>query len=402
LTRVAIVAGEASGDLLGAALIKALKERWPEIEFYGIAGPKMIAEGARSLYPMEKLAVRGYVEVLKHLREIVGIRSGLVRRILEDKPDLFIGIDAPDFNLGIEAKLKAAGIRTVHYVSPSLWAWRPERIHSIGKSVERMLVMFPFEQALYEKAGIPVSYVGHPLADAMPLEPDRREARAQLRLGGSAVGVALLPGSRVSELEFHADLFIETTRALHAKRPELRFFVPLATRETRDYFEERLYKLEARELPITILFGHAQLALHACDVALVKSGTAALEAALARCPMVVTYKLSAFTYWFVSRKALLPYYSLPNILAGEFIVPELLQDEATPGNLAQAIGNWLDNKAARERLRERFASLHETLAKGHDERLSQALAPYLNRNNTNNARSEEFSAANPGVAMRGR
>ena len=400
MTRVAIVAGEASGDLLGAALIKALKERWPEVTFFGIAGPKMIAEGAEALYPLEKLAVRGYVEVIRHLREILAIRTGIYREIVRQRPDLFIGIDAPDFNLGLEAKLKAVGVPTVHYVSPSLWAWRPERIHSIGKSVDRMLVMFPFEEEIYEKAGIPVSYVGHPLADALPLEPDRLEARAQLRLGSRNTGVALLPGSRLSELEFHADLMIETARILHAKRPELAFFVPLATRETRDYFESRLYALEARELPITILFGHAPLALHACDVALVKSGTAALEAALARCPMVVTYKLNPLTYRLVTRKALLPYYSLPNILAGEFIVPELLQDQATPGNLAQALGNWLDNKVARERLRVRFASLHESLAKGHDERVSQALAPYLNRNKTNNARSEDPSAGSR-AAVRG-
>jgi lipid-A-disaccharide synthase len=261
--------------------------------------------------------------------------------------------------------------------------------------------MFPFEQALYEKAGVPVSDVGHPLADAMPLEPDRLEARAQLRLGGAAVGVALLPGSRVSELEFHADLFIETTRELHAKRPELRFFVPLATRETRDYFEERLYALEARELPITILFGHAQLALHACDVALVKSGTAALEAAFARCPMVVTYKLNALSYWLITRKALLPYYSLPNLLAGEFIVPELLQEQATPGNLAQALGNWLDHGAARDRLRVRFARLHAGLAKGHDERVAQALAPYINKNIQNHAPPSSY-ASDRLAAVRGR
>jgi lipid-A-disaccharide synthase len=400
LTRVAIVAGEASGDLLGAALIKAVRERWPDTEFYGVCGPRMVGEGARAIYPTEKLAVRGYIEVIRHLREIAGIRSGIYREVLRDRPDVFIGIDAPDFNLGLEAKLKSVGVKTVHYVSPSLWAWRPERIHAIGRSVDRMLVLFPFEEAIYEKAGIPVSYVGHPLADQMPLEPDRREARAQLRLGASQVGVALLPGSRMSELEFHADLLIRTARELHARRPELRFFVPLATRETRDYFENRLYALEARELPITILFGHAQMALHACDVALVKSGTAALEAALARCPMVVTYRVSPLTYRLVKRKYLLPYFSLPNVLAGEFIVPELMQEEATPANLAQALGNWLDNKAARERLRARFASLHESLAKGHDGRVAQALAPYLNRNNTNNARSEDL-AADPRVAVRG-
>ena len=377
--RVAIVAGEASGDMLGAALIRALKERWPDIDFYGIAGPKMIAEGARTLYPMEKLAVRGYVEVLRHLREIFAIRLGLRKQILADRPDLFIGVDAPDFNLGLEARLKAAGIPTVHYVSPSIWAWRPERIHAIARAVDHMLVMFPFEEEIYRKAGIPVTFVGHPLADTMPLEPDRREARAQLRLGGSPA-VALLPGSRVNELELHADLVIETARELAEHRPELRFFVPLATRETREYFEGRLYALEARELPITILFGHARLALHAADVALVASGTATLEAALARCPMVITYRLNRLTWWLVKRKALLPYAGLPNILAGEFIVPELLQDDATPANLAQALGNWLDNKVAREHLRGRFASLHAALAKGHDERVVQALAPYLTKN----------------------
>jgi lipid-A-disaccharide synthase len=406
MARIAIVAGEASGDMLGAALIRALRERWPELEFYGIAGPKMIAEGARSLYPMEKLAVRGYVEVMKSLREIIAIRRGLAKQLLADPPDLFIGVDAPDFNIGgglsrgIEPRLKAAGILTVHYVSPSIWAWRPERIHAIARAVDHMLVLFPFEEAIYRKAGIPVSFVGHPLADSMPLEPDRLEARAQLRLGSSAVAVALLPGSRVSELELHADLVIETARALAARRPELRFFVPLATRETRDFFESRLYALEARELPITILFGHARLALHAADAALVASGTATLEAALARCPMVITYRLNPLTYWLVKRKALLPYAGLPNILAGEFIVPELMQDEATPANLAQAVGNWLDNKSAREQLRVRFARLHEALAKGHDGRVVQALAPYLSKI-AQNAPSDAFAPSHR-VAVRGR
>jgi lipid-A-disaccharide synthase len=389
--RVAIVAGEASGDLLGAALIRALKARWPGIEFYGIAGPKMIGEGARTLYPMEKLSVRGYVEVLRSLREILRIRSGLTRTLLKAKPDLFIGIDAPDFNFRLERRLKAAGIPTVHYVSPSIWAWRPERIHSIAKAVDRVLVLFPFEEALYQKAGIPVTFVGHPLADEMPLEPDRREARAQLRLPTAMVPVALLPGSRVSELELHADLIIETARELIARRPELRFFVPLATRETRDYFERRIYALEARELPITILFGHARLALHAAEVALVASGTAALEAALARCPMVITYRLSRLTHWLVKRKLLLPYVGLPNVLAGEFIVPELLQEQATPGNLAQALGNWLDNQTARKRLRERFARLHAELARGHDERLAQALAPYLSKSVQDHAPPSSFA-----------
>ena len=377
--RIAIVAGEASGDLLGAALIAAVKERWPEAEFGGIAGPKMIGEGARTLFPMEKLAVRGYVEVLKHVREILAIRRQLTRELLANPPDLFIGVDAPDFNLKLEAKLRSRGIPTIHYVSPSLWAWRPERIHAIARSVDRILVMFPFEEPIYRKANVPVSYVGHPLADAMPLQPKRGEARTQLRLAGGGIPIALLPGSRLSELELHADLFIDTVAELHRRRPELRFFVPLATRETREYFETRLYVKEARELPIQILFGHAQLALHAAEAAIVASGTATLEAALAQCPMVITYKLSPITYKLVKRKALLPYAGLPNILAGEFIVPELLQDDATPANLAQALGNWLDHKGARERLRERFARLHAELACGHSQRIVEALTPYLER-----------------------
>lgn len=377
--RIAVVAGEASGDALGASLIRALRARWDGLELYGIAGPRMMAEGASSLYPMEKLSVRGYIEVLSSLRELLAIRRGLRRELLDNPPDLFIGIDAPDFNLGLETKLKAAGIPTVHYVSPSVWAWRAERIPAIGRAVDRMLVMFPFEEPLYEKAGIAVSYVGHPLADEMPLEPDHAEARTQLRLGASGVPVALLPGSRLSELQLHADLLIDTAMELARRRPELRFFVPLATRETREYFETRLYAREAQELPIKILFGHARLALHAAEAAIVASGTATLEAALARCPMVITYRLSPLTYRMVMRKALLPYFGLPNILAGEFIVPELLQADATPANLAQALGNWLDNKDARERLRERFAQIHRSLACGHDERLRQALAPYLTK-----------------------
>ena len=372
-----MVAGEASGDLLGAALIRAMRARWPGLEFTGIAGPRMMAEGARSLYPMEKLAVRGYVEVLKSLRELLAIRRGLARSLLEDPPDVFIGIDAPDFNLALEAKLKAAGVRTVHYVSPSIWAWRAERIGAIGRSVDRMLVMFPFEEAIYTKAGIPVSYVGHPLADAMPLEPDRDDARSQLRLPPHAVAVALLPGSRVNELEMHADLLIDTATQLVSRRPEIRFFVPLATRETRDFFEARLYARNARDLPLQVLFGHASLALHAADAAIVASGTATLEAALARCPMVITYRLNPITYRMVMRKALLPYFGLPNILSGEFVVPELLQDDATPANLAQALVNLLDSSEARSRMRERFARLHEALACGHDERVVRALEPYL-------------------------
>lgn len=375
--RVAIVAGEASGDLLGAALVRAVQERFPGTEFYGIAGPKMLAAGATTLVPMEKLAVRGYVEALRSLPELLRIRADLAARLAADRPDLFIGVDAPDFNLGLEARLKRAGIPTVHYVSPSIWAWRAGRLPAIGRAADRVLALFPFEPPIYEKAGIAATYVGHPLADEMPLAPDRAEARAQLRLPDSATAVALLPGSRRGELEAHADLFIDTARRLAQRRPGTRFFVPLATRQTRDYFESRLYAREAQGLDLTILFGHARLAFQAADAALVASGTATLEGALARCPMVITYRVPALTYRLMMRKALLPYVGLPNILAGEFIVPELLQEHATPGNLEQAIGNWLDHKAARERLQARYATIHQQLRCGNDERVAQALAPWL-------------------------
>ena len=375
--RVAIVAGEASGDLLGAALVRAVRERFPGTEFYGIAGPKMLAAGATTLVPMEKLAVRGYVEALRSLPELLRIRADLAARLAADRPDLFIGVDAPDFNLGLETRLKRAGIPTVHYVSPSIWAWRAGRLPAIGRAADRVLALFPFEPPIYEKAGIAATYVGHPLADEMPLAPDRAEARAQLRLPDSATAVALLPGSRRGELEAHADLFIDTARRLAERRPGMRFFVPLATRQTRDYFESRLYAREAQGLDLTILFGHARLAFQAADAALVASGTATLEGALARCPMVITYRVPALTYRLMMRKALLPYVGLPNILAGEFIVPELLQEHATPVNLEQALGNWLDHKAARERLQARYATIHQQLRCGNDERVAHALAPWL-------------------------
>ncbi len=375
--RVAIVAGEASGDLLGAALIRAVRSRFPGTQFYGIAGPQMQAAGATTLVPMEKLSVRGYVEAMRSLPELLRIRSRLAAQLEAEKPDLFIGVDAPDFNLGLEARLKRAGIPTVHYVSPSIWAWRPGRLPGIGRAVDRMLAIFPFEAPLYAKAGIDAVYVGHPLADEIPLAPARAEARVQLRLPEAVCAVALLPGSRRGELQAHADLFIDTASRIAARRPEVRFFVPLATRATRDYFESRLYAREAQGLNLTILFGHARLALQAADCALVASGTATLEGALARCPMVITYKVPALTYRLMMRNALLPYVGLPNILAGEFIVPELLQENATPENLEQALDNWLDHKVARERLLARYAAIHAQLRCGNDERVAQALAPWL-------------------------
>lgn len=398
--RVVLVAGEASGDLLGASLIRAVKARHPDCRFEGICGPKMRAEGATTWEPMEKLSVRGYVEVVKSLPELLRIRRRVADRILAERPDLVVGIDAPDFNLVLEARAKRAGIPAIHYVSPSIWAWRAERLPAIGRAVDRVLTIFPFENAIYEKAGIPATYVGHPLADQIPLESGREEARAQLRVPRSAPCIALLPGSRLGELEAHADLYIETAQRLAERHPGARFFVPLATRETRDYFESRLYAREAQSLELTILFGHARLALTAADVGLVASGTATLEAALARCPMVITYRVPGLTYRLMMRKALLPYVGLPNILAGEFIVPELLQEHATAENLAQALANWLEHKGARARLEARYREIHERLRQGNDERVADALEPYLRGSEPRGA--TPFTAAREPAALRGR
>ena len=375
--KIGIVAGEASGDLLGSLLIKAVRERHPHAEFVGIAGPRMQAAGAISWFPMEKLAVRGYVEVLRHFREILGIRRALAARLRAEPPAFFIGIDAPDFNLALEARLKAAGIPAIHYVSPSLWAWRGERIHAIKKSVTRMLTLFPFEARIYENAAIPVTYVGHPLADAVPLKPQRDEAREQLKLKPDALYIALLPGSRQTELDYHADLFIDTAVALSAALPDARFLVPLATRETREQFDVARYRRNAQHLPIQILFGHAELALAAADVALVASGTATLEAALLRCPHVITYRMAPLTWRMMQRKSYLPYVGLPNILAGEFVVPEILQDDATPANLAQAVLNLLRHKPMREKMQACFESLHLALRQDNAARVCAALAPWL-------------------------
>lgn len=377
--KVGIVAGEASGDLLGSLLIKALKEAHPELSFVGIAGPRMQAAGAQSWYSMEKLAVRGYVEVLKNLRELVSIRNGLTRRLIEERPAFFIGIDAPDFNLGLEARLKQAGIPAIQYVSPSLWAWRGERIHTIKRSVDRMLTLFPFEAPIYENAGVPVSYVGHPIADAIPLASQREAAREQLKLKPEGMYIALLPGSRQTELDYHAELFIETAKRLANAYPDAKFLVPLATRETREQFDAVRYARSAEQLPLNILFGHSQLAMAAADVALVASGTATLEAALLGCPHVITYRMSPLTWRMMKKKALLPYVGLPNILARQFIVPEILQDDATPENLATALGNLLQHKRLRAAMKQAFVEIHVSLRQDNAERLRAALAPYLSR-----------------------
>ncbi|MFH1814027.1 MAG: lipid-A-disaccharide synthase [Pseudomonadota bacterium] len=374
---VAMVAGEASGDQLAAHLIKALRDVRPDIDFVGIGGPRMGSAGFDAWWPAEKLSVRGYFEVLRHYRELSGIRRALLARLLQTRPAAFIGVDAPDFNLWLERRLRDTGVPAIHYVSPSIWAWRGGRIKGIARSVSRMLCLFPFEPALYEKAGVPVSYVGHPFADEISPLPQRIDARERLALPPDARIVALLPGSRQSELRYHATIWIETARLLHERHPELRFLVPLATRETRALFEQALWACNARELPITILFGHARDALMACDAALVASGTATLEAALCRAPHVMAYRMHALSWQIMKRMAYQPWGSLPNIMAGRFVVPERLQDAATPRELADALDTLLEDEAARGAQIAEFERIHNMLRQGTAVRAAAAILPHL-------------------------
>lgn len=359
--KVAMVAGEASGDLLGAHLMDALKAAHPDVEFAGIGGPRMLARGFTSQVPQERLAVRGYVEVLSRLPELLRIRRTLRDTLLAEKPDVFIGIDAPDFNLALEKWLKQAGLRTVHYVSPSVWAWRPERVVKIGDSADQVLCLFPMEKPLYDAAGVPATFVGHPLASEIPLQPDQAAMREQLGMPKQVPVFALLPGSRNSELEYMGGLYIEVARQLLARYPDAQFLVPLATRPTLAQFDQLLTRHKAWDLPIRKLFGHAQMAMIAADVVLVTSGTATLEVALTKRPMVISYKLSWLTYQLVKRKLKLPYVGLPNILAKRFVVPELLQKDATVGKLTAAVAELYDNQDSRQGIIETFTELHLSL-----------------------------------------
>ena len=374
---MALVAGEASGDLLGSHLLMALRERVPGLEAYGIGGPKMQSAGLESWYPMEWFAVRGYVEVLKSLPKLLRVRRELKRRLLADPPDLFIGIDAPDFNLSLEVALRNAGIPTVHYVSPSIWAWRGERIHKIKRAVSKILALFPFEAPIYEKAGVPVAYVGHPLADELPERPDRDAAREQMRLSSKQTVIALLPGSRQSEVRQMGELFVATAKLVAAQVPNAHFLVPLLSRQTRLIFEEAIYHQQGEELPLTILFGHAHMAMVASDVVLVASGTATLEAALLKRAMVITYRMPRLSAWIMKGKNYLPYVGLPNILANQWVVPEILLDDATPENLAQALVNQLQDKEVRNRLERCFLGIHRSLRQGTAARAVDAILPML-------------------------
>ncbi len=383
--RIAMVAGEASGDLLASQLLLALRARLPGAVFFGIGGSRMIGQGFDAWYPLEKLAVRGYIEVLKHYREIAGIRRALQRRLLAEPPDVFVGVDAPDFNLALEKALKRRGIASIHYVSPSIWAWRGGRIDKIGASVSRVLALFPFEAPLYEAKGIPVTYVGHPLADMLPLEDGRLTARSLLGIAAATAVFALLPGSRQSELHYMADTFLETARRIHQQLPEALFLVPLTTRETRNLFEQAMARCQASDLPLRLLFGHAHQAMMAADVVLVASGTATLEAALLKRPMAIVYKMSPTTYHLMRRMAYLPYVGLPNVLAGKFVVPEFIQDDASPENLAQALLNLYADKPVCAQIRALFDDMHRQLRRNAAEQAAAAVVASLPANRSHAA-----------------
>ncbi|KAF0164958.1 MAG: lipid-A-disaccharide synthase [Rhodocyclaceae bacterium] len=374
-----MVAGEASSDQLAAHLITALKQHLPDAQFYGIGGPKMQREGFDSLWPAEMLAVRGYAEVLRHYRAITRMRRQLLHRLLKDRPDVFIGVDGSDFNLWLEKRLKHSGIPTIHFVSPSIWAWRRSRMRKIVQAVSHILALYPFEPELYQGTAVKCSYVGHPLADVIPLEIDQRVARERLGVPQDQPVIALLPGSRQSELHFMAETFVETAKLLLARYPKLQFLVPLVSRETRLQFETALWKLKADELPFTLMFGHAAEAVAASDAVLVASGTATLETALVGRPMVIAYKMSPWSWRLMRGMRYLPWVGLPNILAGRYVVPEFLQDEATPENLAQALGNLLVDRQARAAIARVFDGIHRQLRQNTAQKAADAVLPYLQK-----------------------
>jgi lipid-A-disaccharide synthase len=364
--RVALVAGEASGDILGAGLMRSLKSRHPAVEFIGVGGPLMQAEGLTSYFPMERLSVMGLVEVLGRLRELLARRKKLIETLIHEKPDVFIGIDAPDFTLNIELKLRQAGIKTVHYVSPSVWAWRQKRVLKIREGCDLMLTLLPFEARFYEEKGVPVRFVGHTLADTIPLQADRSAARQALGLPQGPL-VALMPGSRGGEVSRLGGLFFDAAQRLLAMRPGVRFVLPCASPQRRAQLEALLV---GRDLPVTLLDGRSHDALAACDAVLIASGTATLEALLYKRPMVVAYRLAPLTFWILKRMVKSPYVSLPNLLAQRMLVPELLQDGATAEALANTLAPLIDGGQEQT---QGFDEIHRTLRRDASNQAADAV-----------------------------
>lgn len=376
--RLAMVAGEASGDLICGLLLGGLQKKWPELRSVGIGGPNMAAHGFEAWWPHHQLSVHGYsLEVLSRVYDIWRIRRALGARLLKDKPDLFMGVDAPDFNLGLEARLKAAGIKTAHFVSPSIWAWRPERIDFIAKAVDLMLCVFPFEPAIYERRGIAATYVGHPLADSIPIEVPRAASRLALELSEQDSVVAVLPGSRGSEIRYIAPRFAAAMALMHRAQPQLRFLIPLAPGRRQGV--EAALAAFAPGVPVRLLDGQSRAALAACDVTLIASGTATLEAALFKRPMVIAYNMHPLSYRLMRRKQLQPWVGLPNILSQEMVVPELLQDDASPEKLAHATLEWLASPQRSQLVQVRFEKLHHDLRCHAVQRTTDALEKMLSR-----------------------
>ena len=360
---IAMVGGETSGDLLAGFLLDGLKARWPHLTAGGIGGSQMQARGFNAWWPSDKLAVRGYVEVLRHYREIVGIRQQLKDRLLDQKPDIFIGVDAPDFNLDLEADLKNAGIKTVHFISPAVWAWRADRVEKIRRSVDHVLCIFPFEPALLAAHGIAATYVGHPLANVIPMQPDRAAARRKLDLGDEDIVVAILPGSRKSEIQYLARCFFQAAALILRTHPAIKFIVPAIPALRNEI--QHIAACAGVLANLQIMEGQSHTALAACDVTLIASGTATLEAALFKRPMVIAYNMNWLSWQIMRRKKLQPWVGLPNILCQDFVVPELLQDAATPEALAAAVLRWVDAKSATPdkivAIEQRFTQLHAEL-----------------------------------------
>lgn len=364
--KIALVAGETSGDLLAGLLIDGLKDQWSNLQTFGIGGTQMMERGFAAWWSSDKLAVRGYIEVLRHYREIVGIRKQLKARLLAadraDRPDVFIGVDAPDFNLDLARDLREQGIKTIQFVSPSIWAWRGERIHKIKESVDHVLCIFPFELALYAKHGISASYVGHPLASVIPLEPNRSNARETLGLSHEDTVVAVLPGSRASEIQYIGETFVQAIKLILHARPHIKILLP-AVPPLRSKIEIQLFKiLNPQQLArVHVLQGQSHLALAACDVSLVASGTATLEAALFKRPMVIAYKMNPLSWLLMRKKRYQAWVGLPNILCADFVVPEFLQGAASPQALFRSVLLWLDNPEGCTKVAERFTHLHQEL-----------------------------------------
>lgn len=377
---IAIVAGEISGDILGAGLIKELKQHYPNARFIGIGGPQMIAEGFNSLFDMDELAVMGLVEVLKHLPRLLSIRKNLVKQLSTIKPDIFIGIDAPDFNLDVELKLKRQGIKTVHYVSPSVWAWRQKRIYKIADATNLVLAFLPFEKAFYDRFQVPCRFIGHTMADAISLTPNRIEACRQLGIDEHGHYLAILVGSRGSEVEFLSEPFLKTAQLLNKQNPALQFLVPLVNEKRRHQFLQIKQQI-APDLPLHILDGKARQAMIAADATLLASGTAALEAMLCKSPMVVGYKMKPFTYWLAKHLVKTKYISLPNLLADEMLVPELIQEDCNPQRLADELQPYLGNDATaevkRQALKQRFIELHKLIQCNADAQAARAVIDLL-------------------------